>query len=268
MRSITNRSFRLLVAVLTVCAPDLWAESERIAPYDIEAFRPVLMGSKLQAPTSKTLIGMGDFEGEFNEYFYAEPTGPYLTFTVSGDSKRSEIRQMTGDWQTSTSSLRRLFGEARVFYPADISMNQFTFMQIHDTTNDPQSLNKPLLRLVWLRSRDGLDDHLWAAIRTPRDASQPISLDNLAGKFVDLGPRPEGFFASEVRVQHNQMRVLIEGQEKLSMDVSYWDGLNNYFKAGVYNQDPGTSKVQFKSLTYDPSPQAIDIDQKEAAGGS
>lgn len=227
------------------------AESAGITPYDVDAFRPVLEESKLQAPTSKALIRQGGFAGQANEYFYVDPSGPYLTFTVKGDSKRSELRQMTGDWQTSTATPQRLIGEVQVFFPENESMNQFTFMQIHDTTDDPQSLNKPLLRLVWLRSRHGIQDHLWAAIRMPRDMDQPISLDNLSGRFVDLGPRPEGFFKSEVRVQANQMVVLLNDEEKLSMDVTYWDGLNNYFKAGVYNQDPGVSKVQFRSLRYE-----------------
>ena len=34
------------------------------------------------------------------------------------------------------------------------------------------------------------------------------------------------------------------------MDVSYWNGLENYYKAGVYNQDAGRSKVEFEVLRY------------------
>ena len=226
------------------------AQTNPEAPYNLSKFHPVLDDSKLQAPTSSTLIPQGDFEDQSNQYFRLDATGQYMTFTVTGDSNRSELRQMSGDWQTSTPTWRKMIGEVKLFYPSDNSMNQYTFMQIHDTSNDPQSLNKPLIRLVWLRSRNNVDDHLWAAVRIPADPSEPISDDNLSGMFVDLGPRPSGFFKAEIKVQDNLMRVAIDNVNLLSMDVSYWDGLNNYFKAGVYNQDPGTSKVQFKSLKY------------------
>ncbi len=46
------------------------------------------------------------------------------------------------------------------------------------------------------------------------------------------------------------MVVIINGQTKVDMDVSYWDGLENYYKAGVYNQDPGRSRVEFESLHF------------------
>ncbi len=246
--SFVRCSAKLLLGVsLLAAAPSLHA-SNPDAPYNLSKYRPVLDDSKLQAPTSSTLIAHGDFADKSNQYFRLDSSGKYMTFTVSGDSKRSELRQMSGDWQTSTSSWRKMIGEVKVFYPnsSSSSLDQFTFMQIHDST----SLNKPLIRLVWHRSRSGQSDHLWAVIRIPANPNQPISSSNLATQWEDLGPRPSGFFKSEIKVKNNQMKVRINSVTKVDVDVTYWDGLDSYFKAGTYNQDPGTSKVQYRSLKY------------------
>ncbi len=243
----------IAVAALTVTAvpPDVTAADEAKAPYDLEKFRPVLDDSKLQAPTSSPAkINHGEFAGESNEYFYLDETGQYMTFTITGDSKRAELRQMSGDWQTSTPTERRLDARVKVFVPETESLEQFTFMQIHDKQENGVGLNKPLIRITWRSSRGGVEDHLWAGIRVPEDASKPISLENLGTQWIDLGPRPEGFFDAAIVVKDNRMSVTIDGETKLDMDVAYWDGMPNYFKAGVYNQDPGTSMVQFDKLAY------------------
>lgn len=234
-----------LIAAGSAKAPD--AE----VPYDLEKFRAVLDDSKLQAPASSpTMIERGKFEGASNEYFFLDETGQYMTFTVTGDSKRSELRQLTGDWDTSTATPQRLVARVRVSVPEDEQLEQFTFLQIHDKKDGDHGLNKPLIRITRRGDYRGTKDHLWAAIRTPEDFKKPISLKNLATKNIDLGRRPNGFFDAEIHVQNGQMKVLINGKTKVDMDVSYWNGLNNYFKAGVYNQDPGTSIAEFESLRF------------------
>ena len=254
------QSLLYTVALLTgALGSPVWA-SEAPVPYDLEKFRPVLDDSKLQAPTSSPAkIEQGDFEGQSNQYLFLDETGQNLIFTITGDSKRSELRQLSGDWDTSTPTPQRLIARLKVFVPDTPQLEQFTFMQIHDKKNGNHGLNKPLLRLTWRQSRSGKTDHLWAAIRTPETTRQPISLKNLSSEWVDLGPRPEGFFDAEILVQNGQMKVILNGRTKVNKNVNYWNGLNNYFKAGVYNQDPGTSKVAFETLRY--------ADSDDAAGG-
>ena len=255
------------VLILLAVPPVFGAEPE--VPYDLEQFRSVLDDSKLQAPTSSPAkINHGEFAGASNEYFYLDDTGRYLTFTVTGDSKRSELRQMSGDWDTATATPRRVVARVKVHVHEDPGLNQFTFLQIHDKKNGDQGLNKPLIRLTRRGEYRNTNDHLWAHIRTPADFDQPISLENLATLNIDLGPRPEGFFDAEISVHESRMVVKIEGEIKVDMDVSYWDGLPNYYKAGVYNQDPGTSKVEFASLqflnTFDnPESEVAEIEEPE-----
>ena len=217
-------------------------------PYDLAKFRPVLDDSNLQAPTSSpALISRGDFAGRENEYLFLDESRQHLVFTVSGDGYRSELRQESGYWQTSTTQEQVLSARVSLPLPETETLDQFTFMQIHDTGD---GLNKPLIRLTWQRERLGLADHLWAVIRTPADPGRPISLDNLSGIQIDLGPRPVGFFDAAISVLDNQMRVELDGQTLVDIDVSYWDGLNNYFKAGVYLQDPGRGTAVFDQLAY------------------
>ena len=231
---------------LVLSAPALASDP---VPYDLEKFRPVLDASKLQAPTSSpALIPQGGFPGQSNQYFFLDPTGQYMTFKVSGDGNRSELRQETGtDWQTSTTDRLSLDARVRLAAPGNQTPDQYTFMQIHDTGD---GLNKPLIRLTWQRDRGSMEDHLWAVIRTPGDFGQPISNSNLATLSLGLGARPTGFFDASIVVQDSRMRVLIDGQAKVDMDVSYWDGLDNYFKAGVYLQDPGEAAVEFDQVAY------------------
>ena len=224
------------------------------APYDLKKFRSVLDDSKLQAPkSSPTLIDRGSFEGASNEYFFLDPTGQYMTFTVDGTSNRSELRQLSGDWDTASKTPQRLIARVKVLVPPEGSPKRFTFLQIHDKKNGDDGLNKPLLRVASHKNREEKQDHLWAAIRTPKDFDKPITLKNLSGKHIDLGPRPNGFFDIEVRVQNSRMSVTLNGKTKVDMDVSYWDGLDNYFKAGVYNQTSGRSTVEFESLRFSES---------------
>ncbi len=249
-----SRSRRLLLtaAALTLAAGPAGVASAAEAPYDLAKFQPVLNDSKLQAPkSSPAMIERGDFAGASNEYFHLDGSGERLVFTATGDSSRSELRQLTGDWDTATAVEQALIARVKVLVPETPELEQFTFLQIHDKqTDDNGGLNKPLIRLTWRKSRSKMKDHLWAGIRTPDDPTRPISLENLASEWIDLGPRPEGFFDAAIRVRDNRMRVTIDGEEKIDMDITYWAGLENYFKAGVYNQDPGTSVAIFEELRY------------------
>jgi hypothetical protein len=205
-------------------------------PWSQTKFQPVLTDSKLQAPDSSTACDQGDFKGFYKDYF--KLSGTYMQFQMSGDSKRSELRQMK-EWKTSTTTARKIIGSVKVFKPTTTSLTEYTFMQIHDSG----SLNKPLLRLVWLKSRDGKSDHIWSIRRTGASSSSGY-------EYVDLGVRPSGFFKCEIAVLNNNLKVKINDVTKVNKSVSYWSSLSSYFKAGVYLQSSGTATVQYDTLKY------------------
>ncbi len=228
--------FTLCIALLFVSTFSLvFAEG---APYNKSKYRPVLDDSKLQAPTSSpAAVNQGDFAGFSDEYFQLDSSGKYMTFEMDGSHNRSELRQME-EWYTSTSTWRKIIGEVKVFYPTTSNLNQFTFMQAHDS----EAFNKPLIRLAWIRSRQGSNDHLWAIVR--------LSSETNSFQYVNLGKRPNSFFKCEIKIKNNKMVVRINNETRFQLDVDYWESLSSYYKAGVYLQSEGSAKVQFRKLKY------------------
>ena len=124
------------------------------------------------------------------------------------------------------------------------TLNEYTWMQVHDSG----SFNKPLVRLVWKRNREGVLNHLWAVIRhssTIKECNPQICT------WEDLGERSSGTFKAEIRIENNIMKVKIDDFTELETDVSAWQDLSMYFKAGVYlNNGQGEAKVHFHKLKY------------------
>lgn len=235
MRLIILRLTITFAFLLVAISPPVFAEG---APFNKSKYRPVLEDSKLQAPTSSpAAVKQGDFPGFWDWYFRLDSTGQYMTFEMDGASNRSELRQMN-EWYTSTTTWRKMIGEVKVFYPTTPSLNEFTFMQAHDS----EDFNKPLIRLAWIRNRYGSEDHLWAIIR--------LSNENNSFQYVNLGSRPNNFFKCEIKIKNNKLYVRINNETKISLDVSYWESLSSYYKAGVYIQTEGIAKVQFRKLKY------------------
>lgn len=233
-------SFFLVVGSMTALADS--------APYDQSKYQPVLDDSKLQAPDSSTLIDNGDFEGQYNEYFYVPDSGnEWMTFEVTGDHARSELRQMS-TWFTSDSSvLHKMIGNVLVVEPLEGEVDELTFMQIHDVTDNGNAINLPLVRLVWMREYEGISDHFWAIIK--EDTCEDCENYDK----IDLGEYRDSAVKFEIRVENNELSIKrddVTHSEINKYDVSYWGELENYFKAGVYNQDDGTGMVQFESLNY------------------
>ncbi len=218
------------------------------APYDLSKYQPVLDDSKLQAPTSSTLLPRGSFKSQYNQYFYIPDSGnQWMTFEVTGDHARSELRQIT-EWYTSdTSTLYKMIGNVLVVDPMEGEVDEITFMQVHDVTNNNNAINKPLVRLVWMRDYRGLSNHYWAVIKA--DACESCSNYDK----IDLGEYRDSAVKFEVRIENNTLTIKrdsIAHPELNKYDISYWGDLESYFKAGVYNQDSGTGIVQFESLRY------------------
>jgi len=95
---------------------------------------------------------------------------------------------------------------------------------------------------VWMSRKDGVDDALWAVVRNSVNANEYT--------WTHLSGRPDRFFQFEIKVKENVLKVKIDSQEMLQVNVSYWEDLNSYFKAGVYLQSDGTARAEYRSLKY------------------
>ncbi len=247
MTILPHRFYSLgaITASLFLLSGAAFAES---APYDQTKYQPVLNDSKLQAPDSSTLINQGEFEGQYNQYFYVPDSGNlWMTFEVTGDHARSELRQITTWYTSEPTTINKMIGNTLIVDPQLGSVDEITFMQVHDVTDNGNAINKPLVRLVWMREYQGVEDHYWAVIKA--DACE--SCDNYDK--IDLGEYRDSAVKFEIRLGNNELSIKrddVTHSEINGYDVSYWGELESYFKAGVYNQTSGTGVVQFESLNY------------------
>ena len=216
--------------------------SEYTAPSDIPRFQPFLAECKLQAPTSATLAHQSTLNNGYThpQYFYVVD-GDKILFNQSGDSRRTELRHET-NWDL-TDGNRSMHGRIDI---VDQTCDQVTVMQIHDDANAGPGPNKPLLR-IYKHNAKLPTNHLWAAVKT--DAGG-VSTDH-----IDLGEDPGGYFNCDIRLVDGRMIIDYEGEEKVNVDVSFWN-FPSYWKAGAYLQDDGEATVYFDELfEEDGSPQ-------------
>lgn len=212
------------------------------SPYSKREFQEVLKVSKLQCPTSKydSLWGThyGEFKGVSHRYFYLDENN-LVDFAMCGDKNRSELR-FQNDWNVSSENPKTIEAELKV-KPLDKKIEQFTFLQIHSDGTKEGAINSPLLRIVWKRNYKKESNHLWAVLKLDANESNY--------KEFDLSKLSDKLFTIKVSVVNNRLNLWFNGIKKLdSIDVSYWDKIPSYFKAGVYLQSDGCAKSSFDDI--------------------
>ncbi|MEA3522267.1 MAG: polysaccharide lyase family 7 protein, partial [Campylobacterota bacterium] len=230
-----------------------YSEATSFAPYDYDTFRPVIDRSKLQLYYDGVAIDYGGFDNYKSSNFYVD-SDENLHFTIDKVPEtyktRAELREGPDLYSWSTADLEGHYWVAtlRCLKPAK-GVSSYTWMQIHGTSD---TYNYPIIRLLWEREKNDAYDHLWAVTIL----SDPYS--NNIYEYTDLGPRPDGFFSAEVHVRNNIMDILINHTLIKTYNVTYWQEIQNYYKAGVYINrfgDGGEVSAIFKSLNFfdDPS---------------
>ncbi len=216
--------------------------SAQDTPYSLEKFQNILDISKLQAPKSSFdplySVKYGNFADYFNKYFYLQDS-KYIVFFMCGKKHRSELR-MKKEWRVDTKKSISLYAKVKLF-PLN-AKREFTFLQIHADSNLKNSINKPLLRIVWMKELHNFKNHIWAVIRKSPNAYKQ------SYEKVDLGLMPKDFFDIKIIVKANKLNIIVDNAKKYNFDISYWSRYYNYFKAGVYLQDDGCAKVLFDKL--------------------
>lgn len=222
----------------------LYNELNSTPPYDYSKFQGAIDQSKFQYPHDD-LISQGNLVNYKASFFYADSNAT-LHFTTQKPQNvyktRSELRQINS-WTTADTNGNYWVAKVQCLKPK-AGITSYTWMQIHGTH---ESFNYPILRLFWERQRDRKYDHIWAVIIV----SYPFT-DKLY-EYVDLGERPEGFFDAEVDMKDNFMTIKINNKVLVYKDVTYWENVINYYKAGIYinrYQDGGKASVLFKELHF------------------
>ena len=211
------------------------------SPYSLEKFQPVLNESKLQAPLSSYnplySVKYGEFKDYYNKYFYLTDN-KYMTFYMCDEHHRSELR-FKNTWEVNSSQAKIL--EAKVKILPLTTEKEFTFLQIHSDTTQ-ETLNEPLLRIVWINELKNLKNHIWAVVKTD-------TLEDGDVLMVDLGELKNEFFDIKIKVYNSKLSILVDNKTILNnFDISFWKGIKNYFKLGVYLQSNGCAKALFDTI--------------------
>jgi hypothetical protein len=215
-------------------------------PYTLEKFRSVLDRSKLQDMEGETVVNPGNYTGYLTPHFFALDEMLYFVSEKRSDQEktRTELREYPARWHTNEAHVHIWKGEIRCFLPKE-GIDTYTWMQIHGTN---ETYDYPLLRLVWVRSREGIKDHLWAILIT----NQPYEKERRY-EWIDLGKRSSNVFKVRVETGDNRLLIYIDDRFQKEYDISYWAEVENYFKAGIYinrHDDYGTAAVAFRELFF------------------
>ena len=213
------------------------------SPYLLKKFHSILNISKLQAPISHYnplySVPYGEFKNYSNKFFYLQDNR-YMVFYMCGKKHRSELR-IKEIWKVNSKKDHIITARIKLF-PLN-AKREFTFLQIHTDPNQPNSIDKPLLRITWMKNYRHRKNHLWAVIKM-----SPNEYENIYKK-IDLGKLPKRFFDIEISVKDSKLNIEINNKSIIkNFDVSYWKEYYNYFKAGVYLQDDGCAKALFDQL--------------------
>ncbi|WP_024788376.1 MULTISPECIES: polysaccharide lyase family 7 protein [unclassified Lebetimonas] len=133
------------------------------SPYSLDKFKPILNNAKLQAPTSKYnplySVKYGKFNAYENKYFYLQDND-LMVFYMCKKHNRSELR-FKNNWYINDNKEKILYANLKIF---PLNSNEFTFLQIH-SDNNLCDVNKPLLRVAFIKKRNKIKNSIWAIIR-------------------------------------------------------------------------------------------------------
>lgn len=224
-------------------------------------FSPVIKDSNLQCYErdyknfpSKELSGR-DLPSGIKKQFYISASGSLVikhSKNQQGIKNRCELRQRSGEWDVSSDIAHTL--KARFNLLNTQGLQEITLMQIHMKCEEKECdiENKPLLRIAWVKNKKGYNNHLWAVIRTEVAQKNRKGKDN-PYEWIDLGIMSRSTQLIEISSRNNELVVALNEHEKVRKDVSYWQGIKNHFKTGLYlnsESDVGQATIEYKSLEY------------------
>jgi hypothetical protein len=190
---------------------------------------------KLQIPGPQDVKALQNYASEYFKLNEDKEMCFHLNAAEQGTTPgakyvRSELRHLP-NWKASEP--HSLSAELRVI--SELKPDKVTVLQIHGI-NEKGADAPPLLRIA---ANYG---DLVAVIQTGngrRDNDTVVLQKDLGNKFVKI----------DVVVKAGQLKISVNGEEKVSRSLAFWNFLN-YFKAGCYPQaTEGTAQVMFRKLT-------------------
>jgi hypothetical protein len=226
--SMMNRTFAAGVLWLLGLSGAWTAEATPPAQvFDLHAW-------KLQVPGPLEIKNLRSYS---SGYFFTTPERE-MCFSLDAAEKgttpnthyvRSELRHLP-NWTVEGN--HTLTAEVRAV--SHLVPDKVTVLQIHGVT--AEGGNEPPLLRIAVNNGD-----LYADVKA--DAAG----NKTQGVLLKPGVKSD-YVKVAVIVRDKQLRITVDGQEKLVRDLSFWK-FSNYFKAGLYPQaTQGTAQVYFRSL--------------------
>jgi hypothetical protein len=214
-------------------------------------FKTLLDKSVYLSPDNNTTDSFDDLS---TKNFYLDKSGN-LIFRINKtpiSPKTTSMLLHKETWQTNDVEGNFFISELRCYKPKEI--DSYTWMEAHGLkkldANQSIYYNYPLIRLVWKRNFHNLYDHIWAIITK----STPNEYEPKIYEYVDLGARPDYTFPAEVHIHNNILEVKINYSVMTTQNVTYWENVPSYFKAGIslenYNYG-GVAATAFRKLDFE-----------------
>jgi hypothetical protein len=250
----------LTFAALIALSYSAFGQAEPQVPFDLEKFQPVLSQCRLHSPsTSPATVSNGNFGGyELPGRFYLGEGGTTMVLATTDptrDRERSELRHNAG-W-SFLGPEKRLTARLRFDKPVALGgqRSRLHLMQIYGTGTH----KGPTVLVTWHGSWDdsGDVDVLRAYVK--------------GSTTHELGPRPDGFFDLDVRIEEGVVRIFIDDELKVEDDVSNksYAGGNFFFKTGSYNRGIAQPHaVEFDSLSISTGPPTPSLILEPSGGES
>jgi len=217
----------------------------RLIPSKSSRFRTALRNCHLQFPLSRPVAVYRPALQDFSNWFYfLTPDDTMMISQYGGRGRRTELLHEKY-WDSDSRWEKMMNVTFRMpTPPAHSGVRQVTIAQIHHLPEYGET-DGPLLRMHY---RD--NDSLTVNIRVTQTPKKVRS-------FALLSRWPDNEWINvETRVfrqgSDTMLTVKVNGEEKIVMDINYWEFHKNYFKAGAYMSATETSThvntVEFKQL--------------------
>jgi|GEM_PF-3195046 hypothetical protein len=227
-------------------------EEEESYPYD-DTFQYVMNKSLYESPdANKTDLYGGFYDLYFSNLFLRESfyldRDKNLVFTLKKEAntpKQTSRLIQKETWSTADSEGNYFISTLRCYKPKEI--DSYTWAQVHGL-----DYNYPLVSLTWERNMNGQYDHIWAIMTK----SSPGVNEPKIYEYIDLGKRPDDFFPAEIHIRENILEIKINYSTMTTQNVSYWENVPSYFRAGMYLDmylDGGVAGVAFSDLRFENS---------------
>lgn len=219
-------------------------------PY-IDSFKYVLESSHYESPDGSQFVVNENFRSD-SFYLDRDQNLLFALYKEPNSQKTASQLIQKQTWHTSEDNGNYLISIARCYKPKEV--DSYTWIQVHgvgkNDANRSVYYDYPLVSLTWERNMKDVYDHIWAVITK----SSPGVDEPKIYEWVDLGARPDNFFAAEIHIVHNIMEIKINHSTLSIQNISYWEDVPSYFKAGISLGsyiDGGEAGVSFSELRYE-----------------